>query len=235
MSTPSYQRRAFTLIEVVIAILLLSMVLSVMFMGTYSITLSWEQLEREASNFEELLVLDRTIDNMFTNIIPFRWPSEDDELNNREFSVFEGDSQSLLFAYIHRVNRASPLGAEHDWDQNEGGIRFCLMRQEREELVVYYCNRPPFPDRLGSERLTRTVLSRDVRSLAFSFLDLDEEADEMVWVTDWEDRDYLPLAIRLDLGWHDKDREASWLRRTAGSGYFEHLGVREMNQRKNDL
>ena len=49
------------------------------------------------------------------------------------------------------------------------------------------------------------------------------------WVDDWEDRDYLPLAVRLSVKWAD-GRADSWLRRTAGSGFFEHYGIREMDK-----
>ena len=41
------KRHAFTLIEVLVAILLLSMVMSVLFLGTYSISKSWERIHRQ--------------------------------------------------------------------------------------------------------------------------------------------------------------------------------------------
>ncbi len=223
------KRHAFTLIEVLVAILLLSMVMSVLFLGTYSISKSWERIHRQASEFEEILVLDRAIDNMFSNIIPFRWPSDEESIQRRELIHFDGQPTNTVFAYLHKVNRIGPVGQEHRWEKSEGGIRFCHVTVEEDELVAYYCNRPPFPEDLRSERLSRSVLSQNVASVAFTYLDLDQDA--LDWVDDWEDRDYLPLAVRLSVKWAD-GRADSWLRRTAGSGFFEHYGIREMDKRK---
>ena len=100
---------------------------------------------------------------------------------------------------------------------------------EEEELVVYYASRPPFPQDLGSEKLRRSVIARDVRAISFEYVDQEDELP--VLVQDWEDRDYLPLGIWMRIQFTD-DTYEDWFRQTAGSGYNERWGEWDPNASK---
>ena len=212
------QRHRLTMIEVVVAVGLLSMVLSVLFMGTHSIIGSWQQVEMKAGEFEDVLMLDRAIDNLFSNVVPFAWPTADEELSGRSVQLFDGQPVNITFAYLHEVHR-----------MEDGGLRFVHMRVDDGKLIAYYCNKPPFPESLNDESVTSAVLSHNVAGLGFLYADVEDQA--LVWVDDWEDRDYLPLAIQIGVAWED-GREDIWLRRTAGASFLENWGVRDTTRRK---
>ena len=103
------------------------------------------------------------------------------------------------------------------------------LKIEDGEFVVYYCDRPPFPNDLGDERLTRSILTTDVDEIKFKYVDLDDE--DIEFIDNWEDRDYMPLGIWVRVVWNDGTHE-DWLRRTAGSGYYERWGVWEQKFRQ---
>jgi general secretion pathway protein J len=212
------RRQQLTMIEVVVAVGLLSMVLSVLFMGTHSIIGSWQQVELKASEFEDVLMLDRAVDNLFSNVVPFTWPTTDETLAGRSVQFFDGFPNNVTFAYLHKVNR-----------MEDGGLRFVHMRVDDGKLIAYYCSQPPFPEDLDDERVTAAVLSHNVAGIGFLYADVEDE--QLVWVDDWEDRDYLPLAIQIGVAWED-GREDIWLRRTAGSSFLENWGVRDTTRRK---
>jgi general secretion pathway protein J len=212
------RRQRLTLIEVVVAVGLLTMILSVLFMGTHSIIDSWRRIQTKASEFEDVLVLDRAIDNLFSNVVPFSWPTADEELSGRSVQLFDGQPINVTFAYVHEVNR-----------MEDGGLRFVHMRVDNGKLIAFYCSKPPFPDDLDDESVTAAVLSHNVAGLGFLYADVEDET--LVWVEDWEDRDYLPLAIQIGVAWED-GREDIWLRRTAGASFLENWGVRDTTRRK---
>lgn len=206
-------RHPFTLLEVIIVVSLLTSVLLVLFLGLYGVMQSWDRQVVHARHFESTLVLDRTLDTILSNTIPFTWP--DDTYPDQP--IFSGARDQVTLAYLHRVHR-----------MEDGAIRFCHLRQEDAELVAYYCERPPFPLELYDERLTRTVLASGVEWVDFSYADYEEE--QIYFTEDWGERLQLPLAIQVRVRWED-GREQQWLRRTAGSSFYERLGAWERGER----
>jgi hypothetical protein len=204
---PAGSSRGFTLIEVVISIALLVTVIGILLLGSTAITDGWQKLEVQSQRFEAVLILDRTVDGIFANIVPFTWPDPD----NVEVPVFVGRPAAMTAAYMHAFNRLE-----------DGAIRFCTFLLEEDEFVVYYCDRPPFPEDLMAEGLGRSVLATGVESVSFSYADLEDEA--LVFVDDWQDRTYHPLAVWLHIVWQNGTYE-DWLRRTAGSSYHERWGI----------
>ncbi len=214
MIKSNQMKKKFTLIEVIIAISLLVTVIGILFLGTGTVMSSWEQLGRHTKSLEELFLLDRSLDSILTNIIPMTWPNEE---NNKQESLFTGDSDRVVFSYIHSFNRLE-----------DGAIRTCNMFVEDEALVIYYCERPPFPENLNSEIVKRSILAYDIDSVRFTYVDLDE--GNLEFKDTWEDEDYLPLGIRVDVRFMNGTRQ-SWFRRTAGSSFYERWGKYEQKER----
>jgi hypothetical protein len=206
-------RRPFTLLEVVVAMLLLGFVVAVLFMGTHAVLTSWEQLETYNVEFQERVALDRTFDRILSNAVPFRWPDDVEDGDRREYLAFVGEPEALTVATLHEA-----------YTVEDGALRFCRFEHEDDRLVVYYTNRPPFPEDLDDRRVSRSVLAHGVTRLGFLYASWED--GRIVFIDDWEDRDYMPLAILIQLEWEDGGSE-NWLRRTAGSSYFESWGKRD--------
>ncbi len=169
---------------------------------------SWGRLHREQQRFAELLVLDRTLDTLLTNMVPFRWKDED----GKPLSFFVGQADRVQFATLHRVN-----------DVSEGALRFVDLSVSENELVAIYQDRPIAEGNDANPNACLSVLAQGIEGVDFQYADRVEE-DQVEWLPEWDtERKEIPLAVMVTVRWQD-GRTESWLRRTAGSGYHERWG-----------
>jgi len=203
----------FTLLEVIIAVTLLLLVVTGMLGFGREITRSWEKLRAEHGRFRDLLVLDRALDGLLSNAVPFTWP--DSEGESRQF--FFGESDYVRLACLRPVTRVE-----------DGALRFAEILLDDGRLMVVSTAHPWRDPSDADERSRTTVLATGVERLEFSYADWagDDEADwdaGLIWVDEWDpERTEMPLAILLTVQWRD-GRVESWLRRTA-AGYRERWG-----------
>jgi len=202
----------YTLLEVIIAVTVLLLVAGLMVGFGREMARSWEKLRAEQSRFRELLALDRALDGLLGNGVPFLWPNDDGEA----VPFFGGDNQAVRLASLH------PL-----IDLEEGSLRFAEIFVDDGDLVVAYTSRP-YLEEPDSEQVRRAVLARAVERVEFLYADRsDDESgtweERTEWVDEWDpDRKELPLAILMTVHWQD-GRIESWLR-WIGSGYRERWG-----------
>lgn len=203
----------FTLLEVIIAVTLLLLVVTGMLGFSREITRSWEKLRAEHGRFRDLLVLDRALDGLLSNAVPFTWP--DSEGDPRQF--FFGESDYVRLACLRPVTQAE-----------EGALRFAEIFLDDGRLMVVSTARPWRDPADAEERSRTTVLATGVERLEMAYADWEGDAEAdwdggLVWVDEWDpERTEMPLAIWLTVEWRD-GRIESWLRRTA-AGYRERWG-----------
>ncbi len=200
--------------------LLMVSVLGVLTLGTASILDSWARLQTNTEKFEEVLLLDRILDTILANVVPFTWPEDTGTPTPPQFLEFQGTADHLITPYLHRFNRLE-----------DGAIRFCGFFLEGESFVVYYCDRPPFPEDLGADGVRRVVLANNVKEVSFFYADLQDDVLEFEESWD-EENEYLPLAVMVQIEWNDGMHE-NWLRRTAGSDFYGRWGKWQQNRAVN--
>ncbi len=201
--------RSFTLLELMLAIGLLLILVSMLLAAIHGITLSWQKISRKREQFREVLKIDRTLDTVLSNIVPFTWPNDE----RRETGIFQGRSDQLDFAYRHTPNNLQ-----------DGALRFAQLRVENEQLVMFYQERPLI-DGTATPALRRSVLAKGVARIDCLYADWSPDSG-LEWVDIWNlesDRDETPLAVLVWVHWLD-GRWECWLRRTAGSGHRERWG-----------
>ncbi len=211
------KKPSFTFMEIIIAVTIFMFVALALFAYSRETSRSWSKIVTERNRFSELLALDRSINGLLENIIPFTWPNEDQQ--SVPFIVANRDS--LRCAYIHRLN-----------DEIEGCLRFAEFLLENNNLYIVYSDRPFLNwDEVG-ERKKTALLAEDVSSIHFRYADwsADNDADweqRLLWLDEWETEDSerkdAPLAVMLTINWQD-GRSESWLRRTMGNSYRERFG-----------
>lgn len=216
-------RRRFTLIELIVALLILSLTMGALYGFGRQVTHSWERMRRDQRRLADLMTLDRSLDTLLANAVPFLWPDPEDTNPGKERLVFEGRRDSLLFATLHQP---SP-------DDDEGAIRFVALSQQDGNLLANYHSRPFWDWRDVGEGGQVAVLARNVEQVSFQYADFapDGEAewdDRLEWAGEWDvdkdnPRQEIPLAIMVTVVWRD-GRVESWLRRTAGQGFRERYG-----------
>lgn len=205
--------RPYTLLEVIIAVTLLLLVVAVMVGFGREMTRSWEKLRAEHARFRELLVLDRTVDSVLSNAVPFSWPNAEGE----PALFFAGESGYLRLACLHPVTQAA-----------EGALRFVEVFVDDGLLTVSYTERPWREPAEGEAQARTAVLAAGVDRVEFSYADWDADeagdwGDRLRWVGEWDpERPEMPLAVQMSVYWQD-GRVESWLRRMA-AGYRERWG-----------
>lgn len=203
----------FTLLEVIIAVTLLLLVVVALLSFGREMARSWEKLRGEHARFRTLLTLDRALDGLLSNAVPFTWPNEDGEA----VPFFVGEADYLRLVSLHPVTVA-----------DEGALRFAEVFVRAGILQVAYTVRPYRGAVEDSEQVRTSVLATGVDRVEFSYADWsgDESGDwgdRLLWLDEWDaERQELPLAVMVTVWWDD-GRVESWLRRLA-SGYRERWG-----------
>ena len=218
----SVSRHPFTLVEVVVAVTIFTLVSLALFGFSAGVTRSWTQITEERSRFNELLAADRAIDAIFTHAIPFVW-REMDNGTRKETPFIVAQPDALRIACIHRLN-----------DTQEGALRFVELFVEDGQLKALYTDRPFITwEGIDAAWQKVSVLANDVDSVSFRYADWsgdvsDEWKNRLFWRDEWETEDSgrkdIPLAILMTVTWTD-GRQQSWLRRTVGNSFRERYGT----------
>ncbi|MBN2451040.1 MAG: prepilin-type N-terminal cleavage/methylation domain-containing protein [Lentisphaeria bacterium] len=204
----------FTLVEVLVALVIFTLVALVMVSFSREMVRSWEQLRAEHARFHRLLALDRAVDSILSNLVPFDWRDED----GQTVPFFIGDPDYIRLAYLHPVAHA-----------DDGALRFLELFAEDGRLVAFYTQRPYLDPDVSIDTARTAVLAEDVDRVSFLYADWEaddagEWGDRLEWVDTWDvERAEAPLAVLMTVHWRD-GRVESWLRRTAGSGFRERWG-----------
>jgi len=208
-------RRHFTLLEMVLAITIFAFIAGLIGMALFSLHRTWEKTQRHCISLQTLQKIDRVADSAFRNLIPFRWIDD----NQKERFVFSGEPDRIMFAYLHRVNVAA-----------QGGIRFITLYLKDGNLTADYRDTPFFPWRDDDSARQQEILAGGVKKLTFSYA--DRQNNELLFNDSWPEEDVnpnLPLAIQMTVEW-ENGRKETWLRRTAGNGFNQTLGIRKQLQ-----
>lgn len=208
----------FTLLEVLVSTLLLSMMITALFMISSNLNKRWQLSSNVANQFSEVMHIERVLDNSLPNAIPFVW--RDQEEFRKRVNTFIGESDQVSFCYLHRLNNLE-----------EGAIRFIGLRLEDDELVAYHKIRPwvNLEELNSDDEIERNVIAQNVRNIEFQYAISDYELgkEEVVWEDEWDNEDEtrfdIPLAIRMDIEWDD-ERAESFLYRTAGNSRYQRWG-----------
>ncbi len=197
---PMCAERNFTLLEVVLALTILTLIAALTGSLLFTCQRSWMSARENADRLDQRMRLDRIADAAFRNAIPFRWP----DAENRDRLTFNGKRDSVRLAYLHRIN-----------SRDEGGIRFLELFLDDSKLKARFRRYPVTGER--AEACTEETIARQVRTLAFSYA--VREGDAIAWKSEFETDDPragLPAAIRMELEFEDGGK-VQYLRRTAGN------------------
>ncbi len=204
-----------------IAASILVMIAAGLFVYSQNVTRSWQQIIRERNRMFELMTLDRTIDAVLANAVPFIWQDDEAGDENETFPFIVGDPTGLRIAYLHSIH-----------DAVEGGVRFAEFILEDGTLYLDYSDRPFFEWNQATDRTQRVLLAEGIAELRFLYLDWNADTDadwknRALWLDQWEtadtERTDIPLAIAMKVSWQD-GREHTWFRRTLGNSYRERYG-----------
>ena len=203
----------FTLMEVLIAMTLLSVMVVLLFASLRICAQSWEKGESKMSDVNEVA----TVYHFFQQHLSSAKPLWDDfTVKGQKTLAFQGDAQSLQFVGEFPAS-AGKVGAQ----------LFSLKVKEVENDRFINVSLTPFlpipeEQRLSTEEVT---LIKHVKEVSLAYFGPDESgSEEGSWQTEWLQRDSQPqlvkIGIELDNGmyWPDMIVELKIANATANAG-----------------
>ncbi|MEI6746016.1 MAG: prepilin-type N-terminal cleavage/methylation domain-containing protein [Methylococcaceae bacterium] len=181
----------FTLIEVLIAMTMLSLMVVLLFSSLTIGAKSWEQGEKKIADVNEIAVVQQFFNHHLAHATP-QWNDFDPE-KDRVFS-FQGKKKSLQFV------AAFPASAER------AGLQlFNLELQEKnKKRFVNISLTPFFPLSEGEEWFQDDIeLVRNVQNFELSYFGLNDETGELVWQNEWLNKEQQPRLVKILLEFDD--------------------------------
>jgi prepilin-type N-terminal cleavage/methylation domain-containing protein len=182
------QRRAFTLIEIMVAIAIFALLIAAVY-STWVLILKSKQIGDEATaQAQRQRIAIRTIEDSLTCIQSFQA-----SMKYYVFGVTNGDQPS--FSYVARVPDIFPRNGR--FDSNLRRLTFSVepvSGSDSEKDLVLRQN-PILIDIDADEQATPLVLARNVKSFVVECWD----TNAMDWATGWDDTNSLPPMVRVKL------------------------------------
>ena len=175
----------FTLIEVLIAMTMLSLMVVLLFSSLTIGAKSWEQGEKKIADVNEIAVVQQFFNHHLAHATP-QWNDFDPE-KDRVFS-FQGKKQSLQFV------AAFPASAER------AGLQLFnleLKKKDKQHFINVTLT-PFFPLTEGNEWFQDDVeLVKNVQRFELSYFGLNDETGELVWQNEWLNKEQQPRLVKI--------------------------------------
>jgi general secretion pathway protein J len=185
----SARDRGFTLIELVIALMLLALMSSVLFGALQLAGRSWDGGEAKVAQVTEMRQTQQFLREQIAGAYPQRLPKAAD------FPLlFSGEREELRFS--------APLPAR----VAEGGVlyfRLALVKDAEHSRLVLERAIPDLsvPDEPSFDGADRSILAEGIGSIKLGYFGRDSGTVEgaPTWRDRWEDRQILPQLIRVEV------------------------------------
>jgi general secretion pathway protein J len=179
-------QRGFTLLELLIAMTLLGLILTILFSGLRLAGRSWDTGSERANKTNDIRVVENLIRRAIAETHPIMWEQDAGEPR----LAFSGGSNGVLFT--------APLPAQ----AGVAGIYLISLELtdtgEGKQLLL---RRQPYrPEvRALEDRAETTVLVEGVTEASFSYFGSENPDDSPRWVPEWHSPMRLPQLVRLSL------------------------------------
>jgi prepilin-type N-terminal cleavage/methylation domain-containing protein len=185
----------FTLLEVLTALVVLSLIMTVA-MGSVRLgTRSWEAGITRAGDTEQMRAVTDFLRNGFSQLLPFTWQD-----NGRRRIAFEGEPAGVRFI------------APAPWQMDHSGLLVYRLRAEERpsgfRLVLDYALLDP-----GGKAIMTTgahyhlVLAEALKGVSFAYYGSTKESADSTWRVRWDsDEERFPRMVRLRLEADDAGR-----------------------------
>lgn len=186
-----YPRKSsgFTLVELLLAITLMSILLGLTYTGLRAATRSSERGEEILAAGANLRASHQFVRRQLNQMLPLPFAVEGE--GNETRVVFDGDTRHIQYVapmpgYLGSGGPQVQLLELVPGDDSDVIVQFshALLQGFEQEHLFY---RDP------------VILLEGVESADFEFLGMDEEGNLAGWTTQWDTKETLPVAVRLNL------------------------------------
>jgi len=179
MKKHSRRRGGFTLLELIIAITILSLITLIIGSGFRIGIRAWEKGDKETGEIQRLRVLSSMLSQQIRSAHPYKMKFED---RDEPAVLFTGESHSLMFVTTLT-------------DQSYGGFKW-VKYLFREGNLLY--KEGLLPDKKLEEKIKggEEIMDTDVDEIGFAYLSDDGE-----WKDSWDYGNNLPRAVQVKISY----------------------------------
>lgn len=184
----------FTLVELLLAVTLLSMLMALTYGGLQAATRTTDRGQKILEESGRLRMAHQFVRKQINQAIPLGFSQEDENVvalgEPAQMEVFYGQTGSIRYVgpMPGYLGFGGPQVQELNIVNGENGL----------ELVLTHALLQGFEDASLDQR-DPIVLIDHIESAEFSFLIRDEEGEIAGWVSDWEETAELPVAVALEI------------------------------------
>ncbi len=195
ISEPRSPLAGFTLVELLVAISVFSLVVVLLLAGFRLANQGWDRSIAQVEKVERPRLVHGFIRRYLETAYPL-WKKED----SRTVLLFSGSEDGLQFV----TGMPAHLG--------EGGLYIIdvVVKEEEGKEKLLFSRTPAHPDllqeALGQNAKTTTLLN-NAQDLSFAYFGAVEKHGEDEWAPRWEMREWLPKLVRLGV----RDAEGQWM------------------------
>jgi len=183
--------QGFTLIEVLIALTLLSIMVVLLFTSLTICAESWEKGDHKITDVNEISV----VYNFFQRHLSAARPLWNDFSTEENVFSFQGKQQSLQFvsAFPASVGKAGPQ------------LISIFLQNEDSEQVLKVVLTPFFPVAEGKEwRKEEVTLIRHVSDFKLSYFGSEDGVSEAIWQNEWLEKQLQPRLVKINIQLENK-------------------------------
>ena len=188
----------FTLVEIMIALTLLSMILLLSFGSLHTISRSWQSGLEKIEKNDEIRLISHFIRRQITQTVPLLWINQEGD-----HLVFHGEQNELTFTSTLPSHRGG------------GGLYFMTLKlnetgKSKQLELNYHRANPgisPF-DPPPIDEQTHVLLLENIEAINFAYYGHDNPDDDLDWHDSWQNEDELPKLVRLNI--HQSEPARSW-------------------------
>jgi general secretion pathway protein J len=170
--------KGFTLVELVVAITILSMVTLIIGSGFRLGIDAWEKGEKETGETQRLRVLSGLLSQQLKSAYPYKMEIEDEKK-----IVFKGDTHSIIFV----TTQADP---------SYGGFKWIRYSYKNGNLLYA---EGLLPDKKFLDKISKNeeIMDSDMEEVKFEYFSVNDEE----WKDSWDFGDGLPGAVRVKISY----------------------------------
>lgn len=187
----------FTLLELLVAVLILTLLMTASFGAVRIASRSWEAGQSRADATEEMRAVSDFLRRRFAQVSAFVWLD-----GNEERIAFAGDERRIRF-----------IAAAPEYSRGPGFLMYSLTTETRGGEVRLELSYAPFDP--GAEDFAephssrRTVLVENLTGASFEYYGAEVADIEPAWQRNWRtDAEFFPSMIRIRTATEESDR--SW-------------------------